>query len=219
MVIAIDGPAGSGKTTVAKLLAGKIGFFYLDTGATYRALTLLALENNVDLSDEDALCSLAGAMDIKFKNGKTYIGERDVSSRIRTPLIDKNISPIVAFGRVREGMVGLQRRLSRNSDCVVEGRDTTTVVFPAAEFKFYLDADSELRARRRHRELLARGIKITFDEVRRDLEKRDYADTSRALGPLRVARDAIVIDTGCLTVEGVVDRLARYVNSKDNGQG
>ena len=211
MVIAIDGPAGSGKTTIAKLLAKKLDLAYLDTGATYRALTLSALEENLDLADEQSLVSLAKNLDLRIKDGNIYLNKRNVSEEIRTPRIDKNISLIVSHPKVREVMVKLQREMSQGKNCVVEGRDITTVVFPNAEYKFYLDADFSIRAKRRFNELSDKEINIDFGELKKDLEKRDDADKNRKIGPLRLSDDAIYVDTTALTIDEVVEKLKSYI--------
>ncbi|MCP4652529.1 MAG: (d)CMP kinase [Candidatus Omnitrophica bacterium] len=213
MIIAIDGPAGSGKTTVAKLLADKLKISYLDTGATYRSLTLKALELGANLSDEDALEALIDDLDLKMHDRFVYLDGNDVSAAIRDPRIDKNISVVVSFAKVRSKMVQLQRRLSFDGDFVVEGRDITTVVFPNAKFKFYLDADFELRIERRYKELKAKGINVPLDEVGEDLKKRDHADMNRAVGPLKLSEDAICIDTTDLSIDEVIEKLAGYVNN------
>jgi len=214
MIVAIDGPAGSGKTTIAKLLAKHLNISYLDTGATYRALTLKALENNLDLKDVRALVKLAEGLNIEFKDKKTYLDGVDVSDKIRMPVIDKNISIIVSYPEVRSVMVNLQRILSKNTDFVVEGRDITTVVFPNARFKFYLDANPEVRAKRRFRELAEKGIKIDFKELEKDLYKRDTADKNRKVGALTKSADAIVIDTSYLTIDGVVQEMLGHIKGK-----
>lgn len=214
MIVAIDGPAGSGKTTVAKLLAQKLGIFYLDTGATYRCLTYSALENNLDLSNEEFLLDLSKSLDIKMTDTKVYLGGVDVSQKIRTPRIDKNISVIVAYSKVREVMVDLQRRIAAIGDFVVEGRDITTVVFPESKYKFYLDADPKIRAQRRFKELKTKGIDVDSAEVRQDLEKRDYADKNRDSGPLRISKDAECVDTTGLSIAGVVDVLYENIKLK-----
>ncbi|MCK5494511.1 MAG: (d)CMP kinase, partial [Candidatus Omnitrophica bacterium] len=150
MIIAIDGPAGTGKTTVSKILAKRLNISYLDTGATYRSLTLKALDNGVDLSNKDVLIDLAKTLNLQIKGEKVYLEGVDVNFMIRTPVIDKNISLIVSYPEVRQIMVELQRKLAKTGDYVVEGRDITTVVFPQAEFKFYLDGDTAVRAQRRY---------------------------------------------------------------------
>jgi len=214
MIVAIDGPAGSGKTTAAKRLAQKLNIGYLDTGATYRALTLKALEEGVDLSDSRSLEGLAKNLDIRLEKDKTFLEGRDVSRAIRTPRINHNISQIVGHPRVREVMVALQRKIAENKDFVVEGRDITTVVFPKADFKFYLDADFSVRVTRRHKEFKQKQIEADLDLVEKDLKKRDSADMNREAGPLRVAKDAICIDTTNLSIEEVVEELAGYVKRK-----
>lgn len=212
MIIAIDGPAGSGKTTVAKLLAKKLRILYLDTGATYRALTLQALEENIDLSDREKLAQMARDLPLVMTEDKIFLGKRDVSKEIRTPLIDKNISLIVSYSQVREVMVALQRNIARTGDFVVEGRDITTVVFPHAEYKFFLDADFSIRAKRRFQELQQKGMTVELEAVSRELNRRDHADMTRSVGPLVKSPDAILIDTTLLNIDQMVDTLARYVS-------
>jgi cytidylate kinase len=211
MIIAMDGPAGSGKTTVAKLLADKLKFSYLDTGATYRALTLAALEKNIYVEDEKSLTELAQSLKIRFEGRKVFLGARDVSLDIRTPQIDKNISPVVKHPKVREVMVAMQREIAKTGDFVAEGRDVTTVVFPNADYKFYVDADFELRAKRRFKEFQQKGIAITFDQVKEDLASRDKADFTRTVGPLKKSSDAIFLDTTALTIIEVVEKIAGYI--------
>jgi len=211
MIVAIDGPAGSGKTTIAKLLSKKLNISYLDTGATYRALTLKALNEEIDLKDASRLAYLAAGLNLKFKGQKTYLDDKDVSSEIRTPLIDKNISIIVAYPQVREVMVDLQRKIAKGGNFVVEGRDITTVVFPNAEFKFYLDADSTVRAERRFNELKEKGIKIDFEEMEKDLNKRDDADKKREVGALTLSKDATYIDTSKMAIEEVISAMLTYI--------
>jgi len=213
MIIGIDGPAGSGKTTVAKLLAKKLGIFYLDTGAMYRALTLKALERKVDLSDQDALKKIAEELNLEFKEGKVYLDSLDVSDQIRTPLIDKSISPVVAQPEVRAVMVKLQRNMVAKGDFVVEGRDITTVVFPDAKYKFYLDASPAIRAKRRFKELSQKGMDVNFQELDQDLKRRDNSDKTREISPLRVSEDAIVIDTTNLTILETAEEILKHITS------
>ncbi|MDD3296038.1 MAG: (d)CMP kinase [Candidatus Omnitrophica bacterium] len=215
MVIAIDGPAGSGKTTVAKLLAAKLGIFYLDTGATYRALTYLALKEKVSLSDAHALQTLAKGINLSFRDSAVYLDAEDVTAGIRTPQIDKSISQVVSYPQVREVMVKLQRQIAKGKDCIVEGRDITTVVFPNAKLKFYLDADPLVRAKRRYDELKAKGTDIGFEEVKNDLEKRDHSDKNREVGPLIKSKDAIVIDTTPFGISETVEFIAEYIQKEN----
>ena len=216
MIIAIDGPAGAGKTTVARLLAEKLNIFYLDTGATYRALTFKALEEKIDLDDEEALENLAKNLNLRFdfSQGKVFLDEEDVTDKIRQPVIDKNISKVAEKPKVREVLVELQRKIAQDKDFIVEGRDTTTVVFPNAQFKFFLDADFYVRLKRRFKELKEKGVNISFSEVERDLKRRDKADLERKVGPLRKAEDAIYIDTTDLSLEEVIEKIIKIVYGK-----
>ncbi|MDD5584369.1 MAG: (d)CMP kinase [Candidatus Omnitrophica bacterium] len=211
MIIAIDGPAGSGKTTVAKRLSAQLNISYLDTGATYRALTLKALTMGVNLEDEAALAHIAKTLNLRIEKEKIYLDDKDVRNEIRTPLIDKNISAIVAHASVREVMVDLQRRLAKNNDFVVEGRDITTVVFPGAEFKFYLDADFTVRSLRRFAELQQKNAGIGLEELSKDLQQRDDSDKNRKVGPLRLSPDATYIDTTHLNIDEVIATLVRLI--------
>ena len=216
MIIAIDGPAGAGKTTVARLLAKKLNIFYLDTGATYRALTFKALEEKIDLDDEEALENLAKNLNLRFdfSQGKVFLDGEDVTDKIRQPIIDKNISKVAEKPKVRKVLVELQRKIAQDKDFVVEGRDTTTVVFPNAQFKFFLDADFYVRLKRRFKELKEKGLNISFSEVEKDLKRRDKADLERKVGPLRKAEDAIYIDTTDLSLEEVIEKIIKIIYGK-----
>ena len=216
MIIAIDGPAGSGKTTIARLLAKKLGVLYLDTGATYRALTLKALQENIDLAKEESMAILADNLRITLDGDRVFLDGEEVTDKIRSPQIDKNISLPVSFKRVREKMVFLQRKLVENKDAVVEGRDITTVVFPNADYKFYLDADIEERTRRRKQYLQEKGHLLSYSEVKAQILKRDEADFNREFGALKKAEDAIYIDTTSLDIEEVLDVLLSYIK-RSNG--
>ena len=214
MIIAIDGPAGSGKTTVSRLLAKQLGISYLDTGALYRVLTLKALEENINLNDGETLQKLASAMNVKIEGERIYLDDREVTIEIRAPLIDKNISQVASHPQVREVMVNLQRKIAYCKDYVVEGRDITTVVFPHADYKFYLDADFNERLQRRYKELKEKGLSVSWEHLEEQLRKRDEADFTRKVAPLKKAEDAIYIDTTNLTLSEVVNKLLSYIKKK-----
>jgi cytidylate kinase len=209
-VIAIDGPAASGKSTTAKLVAQKLGFLYLDTGAMYRAITLKALENGVDLNDEESLTKLTEGSTISFKAldgaNRIELDGRDVSDKIRKPLVNQNVSYVSMHKKVRRLLVQMQKKMGQQNDLVAEGRDTTTVVFPRA-FKVYLDADLRVRARRRLLELEQKGIRTTLEEQIQELSRRDKLDSGRKVSPLLRHKDAVIVDTTNLTIEQQVERV------------
>lgn len=216
MIIAIDGPAGAGKSTVAKKLAKALGFLYLDTGALYRALTLKAIEKKFDPKDEARLIEMTRDTIIDIKNNpdgsiKIFLDGRDVTATIRQPWITKLVSDIAKIAGVREVMLGLQRRLGTQNNSVLDGRDIGTVVFPQAEKKFYIDADFKERARRRFKELTELGENISLEDVEVDLHNRDTIDSSRKTAPLKKADDAIYVDTTKMTVEEVVNKILQEV--------
>jgi len=216
MIVAIDGPAGAGKSTVAKILAQRMGFLYIDTGAMYRALTLKAIQNNVNIQDTTAVVELAKNTSIDLVHNpsgplKVSIDGADVSQKIREPRITKLVSDIARIKGVREIMLLLQRKLGQAGDVVLDGRDIGTVVFPDAERKFYIDAQFLERVNRRYKELLGSGQKITRDEIDADLRNRDTIDTTREVAPLRKAEDAIYIDTTTMSIEEVVNKVLTYI--------
>jgi cytidylate kinase len=198
-IITIDGPAGSGKSTIARLLAKNLGFLYLDTGAMYRAVALAAERSHIPLDQGPGLGDLCRAMDLRFevtKDGsRLLLNGEDVSLAIRSPEMDISSSTVSAVKEVRFAMTDLQRRLARGINVVAEGRDMGTVVFPDAKNKFFLTAKSDVRARRRYLERRERGEDVTFEEVETLLKKRDRQDQSRTLAPLKPAQDAFIIDS------------------------
>ena len=215
MIIAIDGPAGSGKSSVAKLVAQRMGFHYLDTGAMYRAVACRALACGVDLSDEDALASIAARDLITFGHepgeplpSLVSIAGVDVTAAIRTPQVDDAVSTVARMPAVREAMVAQQRHIAQSSDIVVEGRDIGTVVFPHAELKVYLTATPEERAKRRALQQAETGIAVSTTAVQDALLRRDHADSSRDHSPLAAASDAVQLDTTGLQLDQVVERIA-----------
>ena len=212
MIIAIDGPAGSGKSTVAREVARRLGFTYLDSGAMYRAVTLTALEAGVDLADGAALGRIAQALEIELRrrdadNAQVFADGRDVSDAIREPRVTGASSTVAAHPEVRGAMLDKQRGLMAHGNYVVEGRDIGTVVAPDAPVKAFLTADASERARRRAAELERRGVSIQRDEVRSAIEQRDMLDSTRSAAPLRRADDAELIDTTGLTPDAVADRI------------
>lgn len=216
-IIAIDGPAGSGKSTVAKLLAEKIGYSYIDTGAMYRALTLKALRKAVDFSDEAQLSALSESTELDIisddsGNIAVMLDGENVASYIRTPELTEKVFYIAKVGAIRFKMKDIQRRIGRRGKSVFEGRDIGTVVFTDAAYKFYIDADFSERVRRRHEELVAKGTPTTLDEVSKDLKIRDHKDMTREIAPLKIADDAVVIDTTNLTISQAVERIAGYIS-------
>lgn len=222
LIIAIDGPAGSGKSTVSKLIAKKLGLLYLDTGAMYRALTLKAMESGVDLNNEEALVNMANAAKIEIETDpkagtiKVFLDGKEVTKEIRRPEVTENIKYIARIPGVRECMVKMQRAIGSEKGAVLEGRDTTTVVFADATHKFYLDASVEERAKRRFKELNESGIEVSFEDVKKDVEMRDKSDKTRKVGPLKQAEDAVYIDTTNISIEEVVDRVLREINREIN---
>jgi cytidylate kinase len=214
-IITVDGPAGSGKSTVSRLLAKRLKYLYLDTGAMYRAVALQAKRESVDLKDREKISRLCRDLDLHFKtvDGKTriFLGSEDISAAIRSPEMDMLSSAISAIKEVRQAMTLLQRKMAGQGGVVAEGRDMGTVVFPDADCKFFVDADSGVRAGRRYRERLERGEAVSMGEVEKELRKRDDQDTTRALAPLVPAKDAVIMDTTNMTVEEVVEKMIKTV--------
>ena len=210
-IIAIDGPAGSGKGTVAKLLAEECNLLYIDTGAMYRAIAYKALQNNINLDDEEKIVELAKTSKIEFIEGKTYLDGKDISKEIRSMEVSKIVSPMSSIVRLREILVNLQREMAKESNVIMEGRDITTVVFPNATYKFYLDADINERANRRYKENISKGINVSFDEILENIKKRDYNDMHKEVGSLTRTDDSIYIDSTDLTINEVVDKIKKII--------
>ncbi|TMA13681.1 MAG: (d)CMP kinase [Deltaproteobacteria bacterium] len=218
LIVAIDGPAGAGKSTVAKRLAHELGYTYMDTGAMYRAFAWKVMQDEIDLEDETSLRKILSEtkIDLKKDNGqlRVFLDEVDITDRIRTPVLSQMASKVSTLRAVRERMVELQRAMGREGGVVVEGRDIGTIVFPKAEVKIYLDASSQERARRRFEELKAQGKGINLKETLKEMEERDRRDQEREVAPLRKAKDAVVIDSTQLDAEGVMERIMREVRNK-----
>lgn len=220
IVIAIDGPAGSGKSTVAKLLAKHLQFLYLDTGAMYRAATLAAKLTRVNFLDTKALIRAVSGASIQLRKGQqgnlnVLLNGRLVNSEIRKPLITSLVSIVARIAQIRKIMVRLQRQISQHQDCVVEGRDIGSVVFPHAFIKFYLDASLEERARRRFLELKEKNLsRESLSKVQRLIKQRDHNDLTRSCGPLKKSVDALYLDTTGLSITQVVNLLLRHIDKK-----
>ncbi len=219
LIIAIDGPSGAGKSTAAKGLARRLDYVYIDTGAMYRAVALMAKERGVPLTDEKALARLASVLHISFftKEGRAHVlcdGE-DVTEAIRSPEISLLASEISKTKGVRTALVRMQRKMGRRGGVVLEGRDIGTVVFPHADAKFYLDAETEERARRRFEELEEKGVRVDFSETLREVIRRDHGDMHRTHSPLKKAVDAILIDSTHRSAEEVVEEMVRRVVAKE----
>ncbi|HZX42147.1 MAG TPA: (d)CMP kinase [Myxococcaceae bacterium] len=219
-IVAIDGPAGAGKSTVSKLLARRLGLSFVDTGALYRTVALAARREGIATPDDAGLSALLGRIRISFRavgdENRVYLDGEDVSSEIRTPEISLLASAVSARPVVREGLLGLQRRLALEAPvgAVLEGRDIGTVVFPDADLKFFLEANADVRARRRYEELFQKGAESTLDAVLADQTKRDRDDASRAVAPLKPAEDAVRVDSSGLPLSEVVQRLERSIRER-----
>jgi cytidylate kinase len=218
LIIAIDGPSGAGKSTVAKALAKRLGYVYIDTGAMYRAVALNAKEKAISIEDERALGRLASALNIIFvmvgKETRVFCNEEDMTEAIRSPEISLLASEISKRKGVRKALVRMQRRMGREGGVVLEGRDIGTVVFPNADVKFYLDAETEERARRRFNELKGKGIRGNLKKTLQEVMQRDHSDMHRIHSPLKKAVDAMLIDSTHRSIEEVVKEMARIVMAK-----
>jgi cytidylate kinase len=225
LIVAIDGPAGAGKSTASKLLARRLGLSFVDTGALYRTVALSARRQGIGTADDDDLAALLGRIRISFKatgdDNRVYLDGEDVSKEIRTPEISLLASAVSARPVVRAGLLDLQRRLALEAPlgAVLEGRDIGTVVFPDADLKFFLEASADVRARRRYEELFQKGSESSLDAVLADQTKRDRDDSSRAVAPLKPAEDAVRVDTSGLPLSEVVQRLERVIRERLTARG
>ena len=212
LIIAIDGPAGSGKGTVTKMVAEKLNLVYIDTGATYRAITYLVLKNNIDIDDSDGIVELAKTTNIHFnEDGNVFIDDLDITDKIRTKEVSSVVSKISSIVELRKIMVDLQRNMALNKNVIMEGRDITTVVFPDADYKFYLDASVEERANRRYKQNNKHNIEMSYNEVVESIKNRDYTDMNKKVGALKRTNDQIYIDTTNMSIEEVVDTIIKYI--------
>ncbi|HAW28097.1 MAG TPA: (d)CMP kinase [Planctomycetaceae bacterium] len=214
MIVTIDGPAGSGKSTAAKGLADRLGFEFLDTGAMYRCVAWAVLQKQVDPADEAAVVDLSRQIQISFSDAQVLVNDEEVTGLIRTPEVTEVASVVAQYSGVREELVRLQRDAASGTNIVSEGRDQGTVVFPDAFCKFFLVADPEERARRRHEELQSEGKDITVDEILQQIYQRDQRDEQRDVAPLKAADDALEINTSAVTIDEVLDRLEQTVRER-----
>lgn len=213
LVIAIDGPAGAGKSTIARIVAKELRYLYIDTGAMYRAITWKALKNNISLRDSNSVVQMAKKTEIVLKQDRknnvlyVFVDGQDVSGKIRTEKVSRQTNTVAAVQGVRKILRDQQRKMGKNGGVVMEGRDIGTAVFPNADIKFYLDASPSERAQRRYRELKAKGKRVILERIARALAQRDYRDKHRGISPLRQAKDAVVIDSTNLTLEKVAKKI------------
>ncbi len=214
MIITLDGPAGAGKSSAARALATRLGWCYMDTGAMYRAVALIALDRLVSLDDATRIAMLAESLAIAFRDGRVFVGDRDVSTEIRTARVTAATRPVADAPPVREVMKQMQRRIAAGIDVVTEGRDQGSEVFPDAEVKVFLTASPVERALRRHREETARGVPLSLDDVLDAQNRRDEGDRMRPVGAMQPAADAVLVETDGLTQEEVVDRLVRLIEAR-----
>lgn len=221
--IAFDGPAASGKTTVAISVAKKLGWLFVDTGAMYRAVTWLALKNNIDISDKDSIIKLANdnpvilKQDFSLPSGcRVYIADNDITTEIKSAGVNKNVSDVAKISEVRKCLVSQQKKMAENGGVIMVGRDITTVVMPNAELKIYLDASVEERAKRRFKEEKNLGRDVSFDDIKKSIENRDKIDSEREDSPLKASDDSIVLDSTNMTAEQVIDEVIKLVKNIEN---
>ena len=215
MIIAIDGPAGSGKSTIAKLIAEDLGLVYIDTGAMYRLVTLKALNDGI-LGNLDKIIKILDNLNIDIKENGFYLDDIDVGEEIRKPVVSENVSDIAAIREVREKMVDLQRKFSESKNVILDGRDIGTVVFPNADVKIFLVADAKERSNRRYKELVAKGENVRIEEIYENILKRDEIDSTRKESPLKKADNAIEVDTTSKNIEEVKNEILNIVRKKIN---
>lgn len=209
--VAIDGPAGAGKSTIAKLVGKKYNLMYINTGAMYRAVALKAIENNLSPEKVNEICELISTMEMHFENDDLILNGENIQGKITMPNISSAVSAYASIPEVRKMLVKLQRGMSNKFDVIMDGRDIGTVVLKDANFKFFLTASAEERANRRYRELKERNLECSYEQILKDIIERDYKDTHRETDPLRKAEDAIEIDTTALDINGVVNTINEYI--------
>ena len=213
-IVTVDGPAGSGKSTIAKIIAKKYGFTYLDTGAMYRMIALYALENSIDLQDSEAIETMLKNTKLDIVGNQFFLNGKDVSDEIRTPRVSAIVSPVSAIKEVRVKLVDLQREISKGKSVILDGRDIGTVVFPSGDVKIYLVASPEERAKRRLKEYEEKGVEADYESVLASIKERDFIDSTRKESPLKKAEDAHEIDSSTMSIDEVVEVISKYIDEK-----
>jgi cytidylate kinase len=211
--VAIDGPAGAGKSTIAKIIGERFNLMYINTGAMYRAVTLKAMNVNITENNVDDLVKMVESLEMHFEKERLFVSNEDLTDMIYMPIISNNVSRYSAVPEVREILVKLQQNIAKKFNVIMDGRDIGTVVLTHATFKFYLTASSEERAKRRYDELMSKDIEVDYNVILEEIIKRDYDDSHREFSPLTKARDAIEIDSSELNISGVVDKIGAYINA------
>ena len=214
MIIAIDGPSGAGKSTVARLLSKELGFDYIDTGAMYRALAYKAYKQNIDIN-ENEIAQMLDSTNVTYYNNQIFLDGENVEKLIRDEIISKLSSQISALKIVREKMVELQRKIAVNKNVILDGRDIGTIVFPNADFKFFITATVEERAKRRYEQLNSNDMEADYHNILQDIKKRDENDSTRQFSPLKIAEDAILIDTSNMDIEETTRTIAQYIGGNN----
>ena len=213
-IVTVDGPAGSGKSTIAKIIAKKYGFTYLDTGAMYRMIALYALENSIDLDDSKAVETMLENTKLDIVGNQFFLNGKDVSEEIRTPRVSAVVSPVAAIKEVRVKLVDLQREISKGKSVILDGRDIGTVVFPNGDVKIFLVASPEERAKRRLKEYEEKGVEADYESVLASIKERDHIDSTRKESPLKKAEDAHEIDSSTMSIDEVVAAISKYIDEK-----
>ena len=216
--VAIDGPAGAGKSTIAKLVAKELNFIYVDTGAMYRAIALFLLNKGISKDDEKAIADVCGEIDIEIKHAdglqQVWLNGQDVSAEIRREAVGNMASATSVYSCVREKLLSLQRDIAATQDVIMDGRDIGTCILPNAQAKIYLTASVSTRAKRRYQELCEKGVSCDLEEIKKDIEDRDYRDMHREISPLKQAEDAVLVDSSDMTIEQVVERIVEICREK-----
>jgi cytidylate kinase len=211
LVIAIDGPAGAGKSTISKLIAKNLGINYIDTGAMYRAITYKCIKEDIDVNDIQRVVDLCSRTDVDFVDNYIYLDGQRLNEEIRTLQVSSRVSDVAKIPQVREFLLEKQREIGKRSDVILDGRDVGTHIFPNAKYKFFLNASAQERGRRRYQELIDKGQSVVLEEIIEDIKKRDYIDSTREVAPLVKADDAIEVDTTSMTIDQVVTYISDMV--------